>query len=117
MDAAQSFQKLFETWPAEVPRAGLLVTTFNETIPFVDFLVSEGTLIVQRNQPDSQNARKAIVAYGAISAVKLADPGDLAVYTRFGFRVGGAAAAAPAAPTRSSLPPMPPRRPISTPTA
>lgn len=113
MDAAQNWQTLFSNWPADMPRQGLIVTTFNEAIPFTDFLVSEGIVIIQRDKPDSLGSRKAMIAYPAIAAVKLTDPGDIDVYTKMGFQRGGAQA--PTISARPSLPQMP-RRPLVAPT-
>ena len=112
MDAAKNWYTLFTNWPADMPRQGLVITTFNESIPFVDFLVSEGIVILQRDKPDSLGARKAMLAYSAIAAVKMTDPGELDVYTKMGFQRGGAQA--PAISARPSLPQMP-RRPLTAP--
>ena len=57
-----------------------------ETIQFVNFLVSSTAVLVERDKPDSVNARKVIVDYGAISAVKIADPADIARYQVLGFQ-------------------------------
>lgn len=112
MDAAKNWQTLFSNWPADMPRQGLVITTFNESIPFVDFLVSEGIVIIQRDKPDSLGARKALIAYSAIAAVKMTDPGELDVYTKMGFQRGGAQSQVMS--TRPSLPQMP-RRPLTSP--
>jgi hypothetical protein len=114
MDAAQHWQKLFDQWPADVTRQGLIVTNFNEAIPFTDFLVSEGLIIVQRDRPDSLGARKAVVSMTAISAVKLLDPGELAVYSKMGFHRSSDRTSEQAFQPRPSLPSMPPRRPAPT---
>ncbi len=77
---------MFEGWPETIPHTGLLVTSFNETIPFVGFLISGGMVIVERDKPDSHGARKVIVAYDAISAVKITDPMELARFQVMGFQ-------------------------------
>ena len=77
---------LFAKWPADVPRAGFLVTELGESIQFSGFAVSGGLLLLQRERPDTLGARKAIVSYDAISAVKLEDPGDLGRYAAMGFQ-------------------------------
>lgn len=86
MSAAELWRSVFEDWPAGLPRTALMMTTFGETISFVDFLISGGGVIVQRDRPDTQGARKVIVAYEAISAIKFADPGELARYQVMGFQ-------------------------------
>jgi hypothetical protein len=86
MESAEAWRALFENWPASVPRQGLLVTTFQESIPFVDYLVSESMVMVERDKPDGLGARKVIVAYQAISAVKLSSPAELATFAAMGFR-------------------------------
>lgn len=112
MDAAASWQKLFDNWPADMPRLGILITTFNESIPFIDFLIQPDLVVVQRDRPDSLGARKVIVALGAINAVKMTDPSDISVCSKLGFERGGTQASA--VPTRPSLPQMP-RRPLTSP--
>lgn len=77
MDLTAAWQSAFAAWPAELPRAGMLVTSGQETIPFVDFLLGPDFLIVERDKPDSQGARKLIVALAAITAVKLTTPEPL----------------------------------------
>ena len=84
--AAATWRALFENWPESIPRQGLLVTTFQETIPFVNYLISEGALMVERDKPDSFGARKVIVAYEAISAVKITSPQELGIFTAMGFQ-------------------------------
>lgn len=85
MEGGHAWRSLFENWPQAIPREGLLVTTFNEQIAFVDFLVSGGLLLVERDRPDSFGARKVIVAYEAISAVKLASTKEMAEFQSMGF--------------------------------
>ncbi len=86
---SEFWRSLFERWPTTLPRQALLVTVFQETIPFVDFLVGTGGLIVERDRPDSHGGRKIVIAYEAISAVKFTDPGVLARFQPLGFEVPG----------------------------
>lgn len=86
MDVAEAWRSLFESWPETIPHKGMLVTKFQETIPFIGFLISGGLVIVERDTPDTYGARKVIVCYEAISAVKIADPMDLARFQVMGFQ-------------------------------
>lgn len=86
MLAADAWRSLFENWPNSLPRQGLLVTSFQEQIPFTDFLISGGILLIERDKPDSYGARKVMVSYEAISAVKITSPMELARFQVLGFQ-------------------------------
>ena len=86
MDNAESWRALFENWPQSIAREGILVTGFGEQINFTNFLISGGILLVERDKPDMVGARKVMVAYGAISAVKIASPMELARFQVMGFQ-------------------------------
>lgn len=86
MESTESWRSLFENWPESIPKEGLIVTTFQETISFVNFLVSGGILLVERDKPDTYGARKVFVAYNAISALKLPTPMELARFQVMGFQ-------------------------------
>ena len=86
MDSAESWRTLFESWPDTLPREGLLMTPFQETMPCVSFRISGGILLVQRDQPDTHGARKVMISYDAILAVKLTSPDELARYQVLGFQ-------------------------------
>ncbi len=86
MHSAEAWRTLFENWPDSIPRAGLLVTSFNETIEFKDFLISGSIVLVERNTPDSQGARKVMIGYDAILAVKITSPMELARFQVMGFQ-------------------------------
>ena len=86
MEMAEAWRSLFEHWPEAIPRQGLLVTDFQETIPFVNFMISGGILLVERDKPDALGARKVMIAYPAISAVKLTNTLELARYQVLGFQ-------------------------------
>jgi hypothetical protein len=85
MDTATHWRVIFENWPAGLPRQGLLTTTFQETIPFNDFRFSEGLLLVERDRPDSLGARKVMLPFSTIVALKLSDTGELSRYQIMGF--------------------------------
>ncbi|GAB4139025.1 MAG: hypothetical protein Tsb009_07680 [Planctomycetaceae bacterium] len=86
MESAESWRALFENWPEVIPREGMLVTKFNETISFVGYLISGGLLIVERDKPDTHGARKVIVPYEQICGVKLPTPMELARFQVMGFQ-------------------------------
>ncbi len=86
METSEAWRSLFENWPESSPREGLLVTTFNEHIPFTDFLVSGGVLLVDRDKPDTYGARKVLVSYAAIQAVKLTSVLELGRFQVMGFQ-------------------------------
>lgn len=86
MEATETWRALFENWPESVPRDGLLVTNFQEQIPFVNFMISGGILLVERDKPDSYGARKVMIAYDAITAIKFTNTLELAHFQVMGFQ-------------------------------
>lgn len=86
MESTDQWKSLFENWPESIPHQGLLVTNFGESIPFVSFLLSPGILLVERDKPDSSGARKVMIAYSAISAVKVTSPMEMARFQVMGFQ-------------------------------
>lgn len=86
MNANDSWRSIFENWPQSLPKEGLIVTTFQEQIPFSNFLISGGVLLVERDKPDSLGARKVMISYDAISAVKFTNVLELARYQALGFQ-------------------------------
>ena len=86
MDSSDAWLSFFETWPDSIPHKGMLVTVYNETVTFVGFLISGGLLMVERDNPDTFGARKVIVSYDAISAVKLPSPEELSKFEVMGFQ-------------------------------
>ncbi len=84
-DAAESWRKCFSQWPSEVERRGVLVTSFDEQIPFDSFAASEDMLLVERRAPDTMGARMVIVAYQHIQALKIVDVVKMKIFQPLGF--------------------------------
>jgi hypothetical protein len=70
-DAAEVWRHCFNSWPAEVDRRGVLVTSFDEQIPFESFLASTDMLLVERRAPDTLGARMVLIAFHDIRALKI----------------------------------------------
>lgn len=68
-----TWKHFFLTWAPELPRRGILVTTFGEQIPFSNFLTSDAMLFFERANPDSLGARALVLPYEAVAAVKMTD--------------------------------------------
>ena len=83
---ADYWRHLFAKWPGSIRRSGFLITELGESVQFADFACGAGVLLLQRDKPDTLGARKVMVSYDAISAVKLDDPGELSAYASMGFQ-------------------------------
>jgi hypothetical protein len=88
-ESESQWRPIFENWPVGLPRQGVLTTTFQESIPFADFRFSNGLLLVERDRPDSLGARKVMLPYSLIAALKLTDTGELSRYQVMGFDRNG----------------------------
>lgn len=86
MQTAGHWRNIFEHWPESIPRNGIVVTQQGESIPFINYLISEGLLLLERNSPDGQGARKVMLDYGSIAAVKITAPLELARFQVMGFQ-------------------------------
>lgn len=86
MSSGEGWRAIFENWPNIVPRQGSVVTNYGDTIAFKDFLISGKILLIERETPDSSGARKVMVPYEVISAVKLSTPMELAKLQVMGFQ-------------------------------
>jgi hypothetical protein len=86
MHSAEAWRSLFENWPESIPRSGHLVTAYGETVPFSDFLISGSILLVERATPDNIGARKVMIAYDGIAAVKISSPMELVRFGVMGFQ-------------------------------
>lgn len=93
------WQELFLAWPKEMPRRGVLVTTFGEQIPFSAFLVSQRFLFIERTTPDSIGGRAAVLPYQSIAGLKFTDPVKPKAMETLGF---GSAAVGKASPDASA---------------
>lgn len=73
MASETHWKMFFESWAADLPRRGVLVTAFNEQIPFANFLTSEAMIFFERAMPDSLGARAIVLPYEQVAAVKMTE--------------------------------------------
>lgn len=85
MDSSSAWQQFFENWPPQTPKTGIVFTSFQESIGFVNFMTTEGLIALERDRPDSIGARKVILSTTAILAVKMTDTNDFTEIAKLGF--------------------------------
>ena len=73
MGNGSAWQHQFQNWPKDVPPRGIVVTNFDEQVPFDGFLTTDTMLLLERKTPDNAGARKVLLAYENIVAVKFVD--------------------------------------------
>lgn len=88
VSSSKDMRRIFAEWPVSIPKAGLIVTTFGESIPFCSFMLSGDLLLIERKTPDAQGARRVIVSFDVINAVKILDPIEMPRFTAMGFQGG-----------------------------
>jgi hypothetical protein len=88
-------QRVFAEWPSGIPRNGVMLTTFGENIPFVSYMIRGDLLLVERKTPDAQGARRVIMRFDAIAAVKILDAIEMPRFETMGFHVPMSAGAPP----------------------
>ena len=100
------WKRMFQSWPAALPRAGVLVTEFDQVI-FSDFRFNEEMLYAIRSNPDALGARSLMIPFGDIKAVKFVKVIDDETADKAGLRKSGASGAARKAPLPTAPPAMP----------
>ena len=85
MVAAQQWDTFFSNWPASLPRSGVLLTNLNETMPFKDFWLKEGMLLIERQTPDAMGARFVLLSFEVLNVVKFTNPLTTAEIAEAGF--------------------------------
>ena len=64
---------MLKNWPQDIARRGVLVMTSDEQIPFDGFLANDNLLLLERKTPDTSGARKVILSFESVAAIKLTD--------------------------------------------
>ena len=82
---ANDWKVIFDNWPRDTPRSGVVVSSFDEQILFVEFLTTSEFVLLERRAPDAVGARKVIIPYSEIRAVKIVEPVKLEVFEPLGF--------------------------------
>ncbi len=100
---AATWRACFHAWPGNIPQRGVLVTTFDEQIPFASFMVADDLLFIERKNPDTLGTRSLIVPFNAISAVKIVDPIEPRQFRSFGFQPVAASKKEVAGRTKESV--------------
>ncbi len=85
MDAHAAWSDYFQKWPKEMPRKGILVTQFGEQIPFEGFMTTADLLLLERRTPDTIGARKVVLPYGQVVAIKLIEVVRAKLFQAAGF--------------------------------
>lgn len=86
-DAAEVWRHCFNSWPADIDRRGVLVTSFDEQIPFESFAASPDILLIERRSPDTLGARMVLIAYHDIRALKIVDVLKAKAFQSLGFTI------------------------------
>lgn len=85
MEGGSPWKRFFEAWPKDLPPRGVLVTKFQEQIPFEGFLASDAMLLVERKTPDTIGARKVLTPFDEIAAIKFVDIVRCKLFEPLGF--------------------------------
>ncbi len=80
------FHRILTEWPVSIQRKGIMITSFGESVPFTDYMLSGNLVLIDRGVPDTAGARRVIVTIDAIVGIKITDPIEMARFTAMGFQ-------------------------------
>ena len=86
MEVAQIWRSFFHEWPSGMKHTGVVLTSFGETVPFLDYVASDTLVVLERRTPDTVGGRRVVLPYERIDAIKIVDPITTDVLTASGFR-------------------------------
>ncbi len=86
MELTLIWRGFFMKWPTELKRTGVVITSFGEQVNFVEFLMGEHAILLERLAPDSVGGRKLVLPYANIQGVKITEPVNNDALLPFGFR-------------------------------
>jgi hypothetical protein len=72
-DETATWRDFFTQWPTAIKRKGIVVSSFDEQIPFDDFLVSQTIIVLQRPTPDAVGGRHVALPLCDVRAMKFTD--------------------------------------------
>ena len=78
--------RILAQWPAAIPRRGSIVTSFGDTIPFEDYMLTRDLVLLIRAQPDAHGTRRVIMKVEDILAIRFADAIEAERFTAMGFQ-------------------------------
>jgi hypothetical protein len=81
----ENWRDFFVHWPAEMQRRGIVVTNFDEQIPFSAFWTSPNLLLLERQNPDALGARTIVLEFTQIAALKMVDVIKIKAFQTIGF--------------------------------
>ena len=82
----KDMRRIFAEWPVSIPKAGIIVTVFGESIPFCGYMLSGDLILFERKTPDAQGARRVVMSCDGIHAIKILDAIEMARFTAMGFQ-------------------------------
>ena len=85
METVSYWKDFFRAWPVEIARRGVVVASFGEQIPFDSFMFGDNLLFLDRSVPDTIGARKIVIPYANIAAVKITDVVKNKLFIPLGF--------------------------------
>ena len=79
------WRNFFASWPDGLRQSGVIVASNADQVPFVSFLMAEHVVMLERPAPDTVGARKVVMPYNQIQAIKITDPVGNDVFADAGF--------------------------------
>lgn len=95
---AEVWRNVFANWPQGFRRKGVLIPSYGENIAFIDFVITDDVVVLERATPDGVGARRVMIPFGDIDAFKYTEPLKSEQFLEAGFRERGMAQAKPSAP-------------------
>lgn len=99
---ANVWRELFAKWPSGFKRKGVAIATFGEAVQFCDFVLNGDVVVLERPTPDTVGARRVVLPFALIEAVKYIEPLKTQQFLENGF-VAGVSAPVAAAQTASGI--------------
>ena len=81
---AKFWRTFLTQWPTNLAHRGVIVAC-GEQVSFVEFLVGEEAVLIERLAPDSVGGRKLIVPYSQIVTIKITESVDSDLFVPCGF--------------------------------
>jgi hypothetical protein len=85
MELNKLWRPMFERWPQDLPRRGVVTTTLEEQYPFKGYMVSGDLVLLERTNPDPLGTRFMFLPYAQIAAVKIVDVVQEKTFASMGY--------------------------------